>query len=517
MPAPTQHRPLLRGHGRLLAGIYAGIATGLVGIASFDVIVVPIQEAFTLTIDDMAALILTVSAGSLLVLFAAGALVDRLGPMIVFRLGVATTVAGAAIVAVAGGFGLLAAGRAVGGIGGTAMALAALAILNESFAGDRERAHLFGIMAAVIGAVAALSPVVSSSLAEHFSWRLVPLLWIGVATAAALLLREHPGGIALQSEHRELVTPLAIGVALSALCMGALLLKHSAAIALIAMGVAALSLVVFVTAWRRLRVRGIAPTLDMSMFKSPGAIALLFAMLAVGSVNLDFYNSLFIQYRLGLSTAQTTQLFIAPQVAGIIGGLAGGWVSARIGSLRTTALALAWGCLAALAYLSVTEQSTAWHVVALLSAFTFGAGCLIGTLTKAFMDCAAPESSGAAAAFRQAAFRVGATLAGVLTGGVALSHFSSSWQRILQEAGVSEDMAHWVAESVRDGVPTADIAADPSVSEIPGSDAIKNLVGLAAAQVDGLQWVAAISAGFYALALGLVLITLRRERRCGIG
>lgn len=517
MAVEVQPPRSLRGHGRLLAGIYVGIATGVVAIASFDVIVVRIQEAFTLTIDDMTALVLTVSAGSLLVLFAAGALIDRVGPMIIFRAGVATTIAGAAMVALAGGFSWLLAGRAVGGIGGTAMALAALAILNESFAGDRERAQLFGIMAAVIGAAAALSPVISSSITEHLSWRSVPLLWIGVAAVAAMLLRESPGPIALQSGHRELVTPLAVGAALSAICMAALLLRHSRATALIAMGVAALSVVVFVTAWRGLRARGIEPTFDISVFKSPGAIALLLAMLAVGSVNLDYYNSLFIQYRIGLSTARTTQLFIAPQVAGIIGGLAGGWISARIGSLRTTALALGWGCMAALAYLSVTEESTAWHVVALLSAFTFGSGCLIGTLTKAFMDCAAPESSGAAAAYRQAAFRVGATLAGVVTSGIALSHFSSNWQRILQEAGVSADVAHWVAESVRNGAATANIVADPTVSEIPGREAIKNLVGLAAAQVDGLKWIATMSAGFYALGLVLVFIAIWRQRRCGIG
>lgn len=484
-------------------------------MASLDAILVPIQNDFVLSVDHVATLVLTFATGSMLALFVAGALVDRIGPRRVLTAGAVICVVGAATVALAGGFGWLVAGRVVGGIGGTSMSVASLAVLNATFTDHRERAHVFGLFAAVIGATYVVSPVIGGLIAENLSWRLVPVLWMAVAVGSVLILRasEMPQG---SDGRRELLTPLAAGAALSALCAAVLALKESPAYAVLGLAVATIALVVLVVRWASLRRQRIQPTLDVSIFAAPGARPLMVAMIAVGAVNLLFYGSLYMQYRLGFSPTETAGIFAVPQAAGIAGGLVGGWASARAGSLPITAVALALGASAAALFLSVDEGSGAWHLLVLLSVYAFAAGSTLGTLTKAFMDCAKGPASGAAASWRQAGWSLGSTLGGVATGAIVLSYFSAGWQSILRAEGVGEDAARWAAESVRGGVPVAQVVHNPVVSELPGGEAIQNLVGLTTAQAATLRLVAVLAAGAYVLALVFVLVAMRRQRKLDV-
>lgn len=505
------------GKVRLLAGSFLGVVMGLVAMTSLEAILVPLQNEFGLSVDDITTLALTVAAGSMLILFAAGALVDRLGPRRILTIGVVIAIAGAVLVAFAVGFGWLMAGRVVGGFGATAMAVSSLAIINATFTQDRERAYIFGYFGAVIGAVAMVSPVIGGLIVEFTTWRLVPLLWIVVAVTALLLVRGCPVPTGTGGRGRELFTPIAAGVAMSSLCVSALLVKRGGTLPVVALTVSVIALLALILRWRGIRSRGERPTLDLSMFTQPGARPLMVALLAVGAVNVFFYAGLFLQYRLGFNPSQTALLFVIPQFAGILGGLLGGWVSARLGSLPTTALALVMGCAACLVFLTVGEASGVVHFVAVLAAFTLAAGCLAGTLTKAFLDCATPESSGAAASWRQAGWSLGATLGGVVTGAVVFSTFSSMWQSTLQQAGVPADAARWAAESVRGGVPLTQVAADPVLATLPAGDAIRVFVGLAAAQLATFRLVAVLAFISYAVTLMCVLLAMRSRRTVASG
>ncbi|MFM8239880.1 MAG: hypothetical protein ACKOAW_06140, partial [Actinomycetota bacterium] len=72
-------RQAIAGRGRLVTGAFLGIAAGMVAMASLEAMLVPIQNDFVLSVDDINFLVLSVSAGALLVLFAIGGLVDRIG------------------------------------------------------------------------------------------------------------------------------------------------------------------------------------------------------------------------------------------------------------------------------------------------------------------------------------------------------------------------------------------------------------------------------------------------------
>lgn len=235
-------------------------------------------------------------------------------------------------------------------------------------------------------------------------------------------------------------------------------------------------------------------------------------MLAVGAINLVFYANLFLQYRIGLTPTQAALVLLAPQVSGIAGGLLGGWMSARWGSTCTTAIALGFGCAAALSFIAVQEDSTVLLVIALLAAFTLSGGCVTGSLTKAFLDCAEPSASGAAASWRQAGWSLGTTLGGVAGGAVILSYFTRTWAATLEEVGVDPSTAQWAAESVRGGVPLTQIAASPTLRDIPAKDAVENFVGLAAAQIGTLRVIALLAATAYAISLAFVLVAMWRQR-----
>lgn len=497
----------------LAVGAFLGLGAGMVAMASLDAMLVPIQNDFVLAVDDVNVLTLAVSAGALLVLFAVGGLVDRAGARRVVIVGAGAATVGAVMVSASQGLPLLMTGRIVGGIGGTALGVASMALLNEDFSGDRERAWIFGAFAAFTGVIFAVTPVFSGLISDLLTWRLVPLLWISCAVGAALLTRSapapHPGG---SSGTREAITPWAAGATLSALCLSALLLKQGPLYSGTTLVIAGTALLVLVARWKWLRSHGRQPSLDTSVFRTPGAKPLAGAMLAVGAVNLVFYANLYLQYRLGFTPSQAAAALVLPQVAGIAGGLLGAWVSGRWGSTRTTALALGVGCIAALGFSLVGEESDAWLVIALLMAFTLSGGCVTGTLTKAFLDCADPTASGAAASWRQACWSLGATLGGVAAAAAVLTYFTRTWSGSLQEAGVDVETATWMAESVRGGVPLTQVAASASSLNTPARQAIENFVGLATAQASTLRLIGLLAALAYAISLTFVLLAMWQRR-----
>ena len=503
-PAPV------RGRARLLTACFLALGVGMIAMASLQGMLVPLQATWVLSVDRINALTLIVSAGSLLVLFAAGEVVDRLGSRRVLLTGAAASTLGALLVAAAPAFAWLFVGRVIGGIGGTLMAVSALALINETVIEDRQRAYVFGLFGAYVGLIFAVAPIFGGVVSDRLSWRLVPLAWIALSIAAALLVPRGPRA-SVRSEG-ELVTPLAAGAVLSAVCVAALSVQESLALSASALALALIAAAVLIVRWTRLRRSGRTPGLDVSVFSAPGAKPLMGAMLTVAAVNLYFFWSLYLQYRLRMSSTETAALLVIPQVAGIVGGLAGGWVSAQWGSSRTTAAALALGCAAALAFLLVTEDSGAWPLVALLALYSFPAGCIVGTLTKAFLDCAEPSASGAASSWRQAGWSLGSTLGGIASGAIVLTFFSSTWTSSLTAAGVDDATARWAADMIRGGASLAQVASSPVLDGVAARSAVESFVGLGFAQVSALHMVAILAAAAYASSLAFVLVAMRRQR-----
>jgi hypothetical protein len=482
----------------------------MVAYASFDGMLVPLQRDWTLSVDAISILSLSVLAGSMLMLLPAGELVDRWGSRRMLRFGTATAIAGAVLVMAAFSTPWLVAGRVVGGVGGMALAVASMAQLNRSLTDDRERAYVFGLFAAVTSTIFAASPLLASVISDQLTWRLVPLLWIAFAIIAVLLVPDDSAATGTQGE---LVTPLLAGVALSSLCVAMLISEESTIAAAVFLIVTALAICVLLLRRRWLRHHERKSGLDLSVFRAPGAPALMGVMVATAVVNVSFYGNLLLQYRYGLTSTQAAFVLVVPQVAGVIGGLMGGAASARLGSLPVTAIALGVGCVAGLAFQVMDVASPATTMVVPLSLFGLAAGCLTGSLAKSFLDCADPAASGAASSWRQAGWSIGATFGGVVTSALVLGSFTRTWVAALTTAGIDVGTARWVADSVRAGAPLSSLSSSPTLDGVVNREAIDSLVGLAAAQVDTFRLVGLLAALTYGLGLALVLLAMRQQRR----
>jgi MFS family permease len=497
---------------RLVAGTFLGIVAGILAMGSFEGMLVPLQREFVFSVDVVNVLGLSVSTGSLALLFIAGSLVDCWGARRVVVIGVFAMVLGALMVMIAQGFAWLLAGRIIGGMGGTAVAVASLASLNCAFKDDSQRAHVFGMLASAFGAAALISPVLGGIIAQRASWRLVPLLWIAVALCVLLLQQGVIKNHAARELKGEWVTPLAAGVGMSGLCLTALLKGLSLWVAAFVLSGSILAIIVLALRWRQLRRRKEHSGLNISIFKSPGGLLLIGAMLIVGAVNLFFYTNLFLQYRYGLQPSAAAAVLIFPQCAVMVGGLAGGWIGVRIGSLRTTALALAVGMVASTCFLALDETSGVSMTVVLLSTFALPAGCITGTLTKSFLDRADPASSGAASAWRQGAWTFGSSIGGVITGDIAFGFFSRTWKDALQHAGISDDVAARAAQSVRGGVPVVQLVNTPGFEALKIDGNLRTLLGLIKAQFDTFRLIAVLAAITYGICFILVVAAMWRIR-----
>jgi MFS family permease len=119
-------------------------------------------------------------------LLTAGALGDRFGRKGALQLGLVLFGIGALVATFAGGAGQIIAGRAVMGFGGAFVMPSTLSILSNVFAND-ERPKAIAIWAGVAGGGAALGPVASGFLLEHFWWGSVFLVNLPVVAIALAL------------------------------------------------------------------------------------------------------------------------------------------------------------------------------------------------------------------------------------------------------------------------------------------------------------------------------------------
>jgi MFS family permease len=99
----------------------------------------------------------------------AGSVADLYGRRRVFLVGLVVFAAASLACGLAPSAGWLVAARGLQGVGGAAMFATTIALINDSYEG-RDRGTAFGVWGAVVGAAAALGPIVGGALTE-LSWR----------------------------------------------------------------------------------------------------------------------------------------------------------------------------------------------------------------------------------------------------------------------------------------------------------------------------------------------------------
>jgi EmrB/QacA subfamily drug resistance transporter len=462
-----------------------------------------VQEIYTLL---FAALLLTW-----------GRIADRVGRRRIMLTGVVIFVVASVLCAVAESGGVLIAGRALQGLGGSMILPTTLALLNANFQG-RERGIAFAVWGSTIGGMAAVGPLLGGWLTENASWRWafginIPL---GALIVAGLLLFVAESSEPVTGARQRLDIN---GALLSILGFGALVFgliegrsygwwsaAGDAPFSVgglspvpVAFAVAAVALTAFVLEERRRTAAGKGVILDLSLFRIPsfanGNVTAL--IVSFGEFGLILSLPLWFQNVLGYSAFQAG-LALVPLAAGSFlasGAVAG--LSRRLSPILVVRIGLGLEILAiATLALLIRPDSSAWLTSPILLVYGMGVGLATAQLTSVVLAEVPVARSGQGSATQSTARQTGSALGIAVLGTAFFSSLKGGTESRLSDDIAANPLLGPLVDSVNatSGGSISQLSADPQTSYI--ADAAR------AAMTDGVSLAGWIAAG--ALLIGLL-------------
>ena len=395
----------------LVTGISLIVGAGLTFLVS------PMLQDLGLSSEQGSIALALPSIGSLLVVFIAGRLGDRIGHRRVILGASAGFVLGSACLAAAQGMAMVGIGLLLAGASATAIQIVALGLLQSSLPYGPARVSGFTTYGMVFPAVYLVVPVLTGWTLGIASWRVVPIAWavIGLLIPLAALRLITPPSTRLPVG--EMWTPFLAGAALASFVQGlnsghdfgwtqprtlielALALACGLAVTLISRSGRSISL-------------SLAP-----LRKRPLRLLLLCVMLVV-TANTLIYATLGLEYLYGMSALAAALYLLPAQVASVIGAkvvaaqLMTRWGSARAGVVLISAFGAS---LLTLLAMSATSPVTLLVLsTALFSLFGFASITVVNATVMAH----APEGeTGTVSAYRGAASSLGGAFTVVFLGG----------------------------------------------------------------------------------------------------
>jgi EmrB/QacA subfamily drug resistance transporter len=496
-------------------GILALLCTSLmiviIGNTSLNVALPTLARELDATTSDLQWMVDAYSLVFAGLLLTAGALGDRFGRKGALQLGLVLFGIGALVATFAGGAGQIIAGRAVMGFGGAFVMPSTLSILSNVFAND-ERPKAIAIWAGVAGGGAALGPVASGFLLEHFWWGSVFLVNLPIIIGSLVI-----GRWLLPKSSNPTDAPLdPVGALLSVVGLSALVYAiiegpdhgwRSAESALW-FGLAAVVLVGFFL-WERSRRD---PMLNLHFFEdrrfsvSSGGITLIFfAMFGTFFLTTQYFQLVLGYSPLGagvrLLPMSFVMMFVAPQTPKLV---------TRFGANRVGAAGLLL-VSAGLVFYSLAGVDTPYlPVIAIFVVLAAGFALTMSPMTTQLMSAVPRSKAGVGSAMNDTTRELGGALGVAVLGSLVTSRYASSLASALEGAAAP------VREIAGSGLSGAVALADhpeqfPGLRLAPGAaDGIK-----AAAQqafVDGLGVACLVAAVVVALAAVAVFRYLPSDR-----
>lgn len=494
---------------RVVGAVVLASAAGAFALAMFSFVFPEISRDFDLTVDQVNLALRLPIVASLIVVFLAGSLSDRLGRRRVAVGGGLCFCAGSVVVAVAPGIEILMAGRLLEGLGASTLVIGAVAVTRSAFSDAKARSVVYGILTATVPAVFVVAPTVGALIATSASWRLVPVLLLVVGAVATLAVwRFFPDNEQQENEKPELLTPALAGVVLTALAGAAVAFSTSGRVALILLGVALVAGIPLATAMRAQA----APALDLSPLRSPGfSLALLAASIPV-AVNFFFFTSLLVEYHYDYGIVSAASILAPASLLSAVAGYAGGRVMARRGATFTGVLGLSIAAAAGAAVWLVGEGGTIVGPLLIVCAYTCGDTMAITALTANVLNRVPGEKAGAGASLRKAATGIGATVGAVAVTFVVFGAYERELSRSINTTVVSEQDAKRVAAEVRNGE-GSELLAEGLAVKYPEfrSELYKREPALEEAEIKSYRAAGTAALLAYATTAGLLLYSRRRE------
>ncbi len=354
----------------------------------------------------------------------AGSLADLYGRRRLYLIGLVVFALSSLACGLAPDAGWLIAARGVQGVGGAIMFATTIALINTSYEG-RDRGTAFGIWGAVLGAAAALGPILGGALTE-LDWR-----WIFYVNLPVTVLAVAMTVFAVEEARQpDAPRPDVPGIALFTVGAGAVVygLVRAAAegwSSATSWGPVAGGLAVLV-AWVLVELRRPAPMLDVRLFRGRSFSGIMLAAFVLNgsAFALLVYTSLWLQSIGGLSPLQAGCVFIPLSATSFGVAALGGRYLQTLPPRFVLGGGLALigtGCL----LMTLVDPGSTWRVlVAGLAVLGAGVGMANPTLASAALAAVPRERSGMASGAvntaRQIGFAVGVSVLGtVFTTGAA--------------------------------------------------------------------------------------------------
>ncbi|HKG44198.1 MAG TPA: MFS transporter, partial [Gaiellaceae bacterium] len=439
-------------------------------------------------------------------LLTAGALGDRFGRKGALQLGLTIFALGALGAAFSDDSNQVIAARAVMGLGGAFVMPSTLSILTNVFP-FHERARAIAIWAGVAGAGAAVGPITSGFLLEHFWWGSVFLLTLPLAAIALVM------AVALVPDHvSETTEPVDhLGGVLSIVLVGALILGINFAavpdettLIVSLFVVAASALIAFYIRQRR----AVNPLYDLEAASRPTFwVAACAGLIVFGSLMGAMYiGQQFLQNVLGYSTvdaglailpAAAFMVLVAPRSAKLI---------ELRGARETLLLGYVFVLLGFLTMLLLWKDDISYWKVALGYSFVgIGVG-LAGTPASHSLTGSVPVTRvGMASGTADLQRDLGGAIMQSVFGALLTAGYATAAGALISSSGKD------VGTSTQAELTKSFSSAADTASRYPSSIQDQIIAGAKTAFLQGDQW--AYTAGVVAVLLGAALVFFMFPRR----
>jgi EmrB/QacA subfamily drug resistance transporter len=432
-------------------------------------------------------------------LFTAGALGDRFGRKGALQLGLVVFGLGSLFGALSDTSSQVIAARAIMGVGAAFVMPSTLSILTNVFP-TRERAKAIAVWAGISGAGAAIGPLTSGLLLEHYWWGSVFLINLPIVALALLA-----GAVLVPKSKDRKATPLdPLGALLSIVGLSALVYaiiegpSHGwfSAASLLWFAGAALAIGLFI-AWES-HTRH--PMLDLKLFKdrrfavASGGISLTFFAMFGTFYMLTQYLQFVLDYSpLGaavrLLPVSLVLMAVAPQTPKLV---------ARFGANKVASTGLLLVALA-LALTSTFDPNTKyWYLLVSIVVLAAGMAMTMAPMTTQLMTAVPRDRAGIGSAMNDTTRELGGALGVAVLGSLVTSQYTSGVSGVASQLPapareVAEASIGGVHGLIDQGVIPAEVAGD-------FLDTAKN------AFVDGLG----IAAATAAVIVAVTAIVVRR-------
>lgn len=480
---------------------------GIVLSASGQYILDPMGQDFDLDSDQTTLLKYIPGLATILVVFIAGLLGDRVGRRRAIAWGTWAMIAGAVMTGLAPSAPFAILGLSLMSGGTSMMIVIALSLLSSSTSDPTERAKAFGTLGLVSPLVYLIAPLFAGFLVTYTSWRYVVLLWLIAGVAALVttlrLLPTESGN----REAGEMITPLLAGIALvfitqlfNAISSDGLISSAT----LIRGGLAAFVIALLWFVHRAMK----RPSLTFGPVRRRRSILLLTATIVIPLASMWYTTYLLFQYLFGLTPLQISLLMLPAQVAGMVGAKLGSRVIINLGLARAGVIAFLALALVEASFLLVGVDALVLTAV-LMALFALVTALVSVIMSNAVMDSAPQSESGTMASYRTASSRIGSSVASLVVGLVVLSTYQTSLDAGAVAQGLDPAQTDQIAQQLTAPDDTGSDQAPPP----PTSDEVAQVSDIQqAAMIDAL-YAKALFGVAMAVAAGVIFVAGMRGRR----